>query len=108
MIGEATQQGLLGEDFSVTNALLVITTFVVIDIALGLAKQRVPWLERVVEGTPVLIFADGEPLRDRMERARVDESDILEAARIKQELESLDQVKFAVLERSGGISIIPR
>lgn len=108
IIGEATQQGLLGDDFSVTNALLVVTTFIVIDISLGLFKQRSHWLERAVEGTPVVVFADGEPIRDRMNRARIDEADILEAARVKQGLESLDQVKFAVLERSGGISIIPR
>lgn len=108
IIGEATQQGLLGDDFSVTNALLVVTTFIVIDIALGLFKQRSHWLERAVEGTPVVVFADGEPIRYRMNRARIDEADILEAARVKQGLESLDQVKFAVLERSGGISIIPR
>lgn len=108
IIGEATQQGLLGDDFSVTNALLVVTTFIVIDIALGLFKQRSHWLERAVEGTPVVVFADGEPIRDRMNRARIDEADILEAARVKQGLESLEQVKFAVLERSGGISIIPR
>ena len=108
IIGEATQQALLGDDFSVTNAMLVITTLVVIDIALGLLKQRAPRLERVVEGTPVVIFADGELLPERMREARLDESDILEAARSTQGLESLDQVKFAVLERSGGISIIPR
>ena len=108
VIGEATQQGLLGDDVSVTNAMLVITTLIVIDIALGLLKQRAPRLERVVEGTPVVIFADGELLRERMREARLDESDILEAARSTQGLENLDQVKFAVLERSGGISIIPR
>ncbi len=108
IIGEATQQGLLGDDFSITNAVLVVTTFIVFDIALGLAKQRTQWLERIVEGTPVVIFADGEPIRERMNRTRIDEADILEAARAKQGLESLDQVKFAVLERSGGISIIPR
>ena len=108
IIGEATQQGLLGEDVSVTNALLVVTTFIVIDIGLGLLKQRLPSLERAVEGTPIVVFADGKPLQDRMDRARIDESDILAAAREKQGLERLDQVKFAVLERSGGISIIPR
>lgn len=108
VIGEATQQGLLGEDFSVTNALLVITALIAIDLLLGLLKQRAPRLERLVEGNPVVIFADGEALREPMRRARIDEADILEAARSKQGLESLDQVKFAVLERSGGISIIPR
>lgn len=108
IIGESTQQALLGDDFSVANSLQVIIALVAIDVGLGLLKQRVPWFERVVEGTPEVIFADGQPLRERMERARIDDSDIMEAARSKQGLESLDQVKFAVLERSGGISIIPR
>lgn len=108
IIGEATQQGLLGDDVSVTNALLVVTTFIAIDIGLGLLKHRLPSLERAVEGTPVVVFAEGKPLQERMDRARIDESDILAAAREKQGLERLDQVKFAVLERSGGISIIPR
>ncbi len=108
IIGEATQQGLLGNDFSVTNALLVITALVVIDLCFGALKQRLPRFERVIEGQPVVVFADGEPVREYMARARLDESDIMEAARNKQGLESLDQVKFAVLERSGGISIIPR
>jgi uncharacterized membrane protein YcaP (DUF421 family) len=108
VIGEGTQQGLLGEDFSVTNALLVVTTFVTADIGLGLFKQRLPWLERAIEGTPVVVFADGKPLQKRMVRARIDEADILAAAREKQGLERLDQIKFAVLERSGGISVIPR
>jgi uncharacterized membrane protein YcaP (DUF421 family) len=43
-----------------------------------------------------------------MKESRVDEGDILEAARKLQGIERLDQIKYAVLERSGGISIIPR
>jgi uncharacterized membrane protein YcaP (DUF421 family) len=43
-----------------------------------------------------------------MERARVDDKDVLAAAREKVGLERMDQIKYAVLERSGGISIIPK
>lgn len=43
-----------------------------------------------------------------MKRARVDESDVLTAAREAQGLERLDQIKYAILERSDGISIIPK
>ncbi|HWO93664.1 MAG TPA: YetF domain-containing protein, partial [Dehalococcoidia bacterium] len=45
---------------------------------------------------------------DRLRKARIDEADILAAARERQGLERLDQIKYAVLERSGGISIVPR
>lgn len=108
IIGEATQQALLGEDFSLTNALLVITTLVGVDIGLSLWKQRSGTIDKLLDGVPVVIVEDGRPLMDRMQRARVDESDILTAARELQGLERMDQIKYAVLERSGGISIIPK
>lgn len=108
IIGEATQQGLLGDDFSVTNAFLVVGTLVATDIVMSLAQQRFPALGRFVEGLPVVLIDDGEPIQRHMQRARVDESDILERARQSQGLERLDDVKYAVLERDGSISIVPR
>jgi uncharacterized membrane protein YcaP (DUF421 family) len=107
IIGEATQQGLLGDDFSVTNALLVITSLLSIDIGLSLLKRRWPRLAKATEGVPVVLVDDGEMLTERMRRARVDEQDILEAARSTQGLSRMSQVRFAVLERTGAISIIP-
>src|SRR5690554_5712212 len=108
IIGEATQQALLGEDFSLTNALLVGSTLILVDIALSLVEERVPARGRYVEGLPVVLVDNGEPVEEHMRKARVDEADILERARQSQGLERLDDVKFAVLERDGSISIIPR
>lgn len=108
LIGESTQQGLLGNDFSITNAFVVVLTLVGMDVGISLWKQRSPQLEKLVEGMPLVIVEDGKPLKDRMYKARVDESDILTAARTLQGLERMDQIKYAVLERSGGISIIPK
>ncbi len=50
----------------------------------------------------------GAPIQDRMNRARVDEEDVLAAARQSQGLRRMDEIEFAVLERDGAISIIPR
>jgi uncharacterized membrane protein YcaP (DUF421 family) len=108
IISEATQQALLGEDFSLTNAYLVILTLVGIDIALSLCVQRWPWLSKWMEGLPVVIVEHGQPLRERMKRLRVSEDEILTAARERQGLARMDQIQYAVLERSGGISIIPK
>lgn len=108
IIGEATQQGLLGDDFSVTNALLVITTLVGFDIVLASVKGRIPAFGRAVEGLPLVIVQDGEPIEHRLERARVDVADILAAGRENHGIERLDQIKYAVLEQSGSISVIPR
>jgi uncharacterized membrane protein YcaP (DUF421 family) len=107
IIGEATQQALLAEDFSIVNAALVIGTLVLLDIALSVLKQHSKTLDRIIDDTPVVIVDNGRLLRDRMERSRIDEQEILVAAREMHGLERLDQIKYAVLERSGGISIVP-
>lgn len=108
VIGEATQQGLLGEDFSVTNALLVVTTLVTLDVVMAHLKQRSSLADRVLEGRAVLLVDEGELLQERMRKAKVDKYDVMEAARNSHGLEELSQVKYAVLERSGGISVIPK
>jgi uncharacterized membrane protein YcaP (DUF421 family) len=108
VIGEATQQALLGEDFSITHAFLVIVTLIGIDILLSLVKQRSKRLEKLLDGTPIILVDDGEVLEDRLRRARVDTSDIMSAARAAHGLERLDQVRYAVLETGGNISIIPK
>jgi uncharacterized membrane protein YcaP (DUF421 family) len=108
VIGEATQQALLGDDFSMTNAIIVIVTLVLLDIGLSLAKRRSTLVDKLVDDVPLIILEDGRPIQDRMKRSRVDESDILMSARELQGLERLDQIKFAVLERNGTISIIPK
>lgn len=108
IVGEATQQALLGQDYSITNAFLVIVTLVTIDTIMSWWKQRSPNLEKWVDGVPLIIVEEGRPLKDRMDKARVDLDDVLAAARELQGLERLDQIKYAVLERSGGISVIPK
>lgn len=107
VIGEATQQALLGEDFSVVNAVLVIVSLIAIDVALSLLKRQ-KRLSRMLDGEPIIIVEHGEVLRRRLYLAWVEEADILEAARSSQGLERIDQIKFAILEKNGSISVIPK
>ncbi|ALY47581.1 DUF421 domain-containing protein [Pseudomonas aeruginosa] len=107
IIGEATQQALLGDDFSLVNAVLVIITLIVIDVGLSLLKLRHPKLDTLIEGSPTLIVEYGRPLHARLAEARLREEDILLAARETQGLERMEQIRFAILEKNGKISIIP-
>jgi len=107
IVSEATQQAMMGNDPSLTNAFLVIVTLLGLSIMVSIWKQRSATLESVLTGGPLVIVEHGRPLRDRMARARVDEADILQAARDSQGLERMEQIKYAVLEHSGSISIIP-
>ena len=107
IISEAIQNGMVGTSYSITNALVLVVTLVTVDVALSLVKRRSRRLEQFLDGTPIVIVENGHPLRDRMDKERVDESDVLSAAR-QEGLERMSQIKYAVLERNGQISIIPR
>lgn len=108
IIGEATQQALLGDDFSVINAFVVIGTLMFLEVGLTLAKNRWPGLDPVLDSMPLVIVENGRLLDERLTRERVSREDVLHAARERHGLERLDQIKYAVLEQSGGISIVPK
>ena len=107
IISEVTQQALVGEDFSVTGAFILITTLIGADLLFSGIKNRFDWFDKVAEGMPMIIVDHGKPLEKRMAKTRVEEEDILEAARNKHGLERMEQIKYAVLEKNGDISIIP-
>jgi uncharacterized membrane protein YcaP (DUF421 family) len=56
---------------------------------------------------PMILVENGILLRGRMRRARITEDNILEAARRLHGLERIDQIKFAILEAAGDITIVP-
>ncbi|WP_027997651.1 DUF421 domain-containing protein [Sinorhizobium arboris] len=108
IIAETTQQALLGDDFSIINATLLILTLFSVDIVLSYVKQWSPKIALFLDGTATVLIANGKVDEQALRRARVNLEDILVAAREQQGLARLDQIKFAVLEADGGISIIPR
>ena len=107
IISETTQSALVDKDNSLTNTFLLIVTMVGLDVAMSLWKQRSKTVEKILDSVPIIILANGDMLKERMDKERVDEDDILNAARDLQGLERLDQIKFAILEKNGSITIIP-
>jgi len=107
IISEAAQNAMIGQDYSLTNSFLVILTLVGLDVLLSFVKQRSHKAEKVLDGAPLLIVERGRLLEDRMHKSRVDQEDVMAAARLHQGLERLAQIKYAVLEVNGEISIIP-
>jgi uncharacterized membrane protein YcaP (DUF421 family) len=107
IIGEATQQALLGDDFSVTNSVLIIATLIAIDVGFSQLKQRSKRIALLLDGGPTVIVENGQPLIRRMKKARVTEADIMEAARSNQGIARMSDIRYAIIERNGTISIIP-
>jgi uncharacterized membrane protein YcaP (DUF421 family) len=107
IISEATQQALLGNDFSVTGAMLTIVTLVTVDILFGIMKKYISGAESLLDGSPVILLENGLPLSDKLKKVDVSCDDILVAARQNHGITEFSKIKYAILERNGHISIIP-
>jgi uncharacterized membrane protein YcaP (DUF421 family) len=108
IISEAIQQAMITEDYSLTNAFLLVVTLVGLDVMMSLWKQRSERVEKILDGVPLLVIENGKMHEKIMRKERVDEGDILAAARELQGLERIDQIKHAVVEASGGVTVIPK
>lgn len=107
IVAETTQQALLGNDFSLTNAFVLIIVLFSMDIALSYIKTWIPGLGLTLDGSPTVLISMGKPDLKHIKKARLTLEDINVAAREQFGLERLDQIRFAVLEADGGLSIIP-
>lgn len=104
--GDLVQQGVTQSDYSLTGALTVIATMALLTIALSYVSFRVPKLRPVLDGEPIVLVQDGEVIVRNLRRERITIDELLAEARLQQ-VSSLDDVRFAVLETNGRISIIP-
>jgi uncharacterized membrane protein YcaP (DUF421 family) len=107
IISETTQQALTRDDQSLTGAFLAILTMLLLDVGLALAKVRLKPVDKWLDGLPTVIVSEGKPLERQMRKSRVDIHDILGAAREYQGLHSLAQIRYAILEPNGKLSIVP-
>lgn len=108
VISETLQPVLVGNDPSIITAALTVATFFLITIGLAHLKLRSATVERLLEDVPTVLVRDGVALKDRMRACRVDLLDVLEAARVQNGVLDLEQIRYAILERTGEISIIER
>jgi uncharacterized membrane protein YcaP (DUF421 family) len=107
VIGDLVQQGVTQNDWSVTGALLAVGTIGVLTVCTSWISWRFPRLRPLLDGRPVVLVEDGKPIEGNMKRERITIEEIAAQARVQQ-LDSIDKVKWAVLETSGGVSIIPK
>jgi uncharacterized membrane protein YcaP (DUF421 family) len=104
-IGDLVQQGVTQEDMSVTGAVLAVGTIGLWILLFGYMSFRWRSTEPVINGYPVIVVRDGQPLEEvlRIERVPVDE--VLEAAR-NQGIGDLSDVRFGIIEPDGRFSFL--
>jgi len=105
VLGDAIQQGLTQDDYSVTGAVVAVSTLAVLQVASSYVAYKWPRARTVIEGDPIVLVQDGKLIERNMARQRLGPDDLAEEARTNG-IGSLDDVKWAVLEPSGSISFI--
>ena len=107
VIGDLVQQGVTQSDYSLTGATTVISTIALLTVFTAWLSFRVRRLRPVLEGDPVVLVVDGEVLDRNLKRERMTREE-LEAEARQQQISSLDEVQWAILETSGQISFLKK
>src|SRR5918911_326684 len=107
MMGDLVQQGVTQNDFSVTGLLLAASTVSVLTLTVSFASFRFPRLRPMLDGEPIVIVQDGKPIERNLHRERLTVEEVAAEAR-GQQIASLDEVQWAVLETSGQITFIKK
>ena len=107
ILGDALQQGLTQDDYSLTGAVLVVGTIAVLQVAVSWLTYRFPRTRPVFEGEPLIVVEDGKVIERNLRRERLTVEEIAEAARLQQ-IAHLADVQWAILETSGQLSFIQK
>jgi uncharacterized membrane protein YcaP (DUF421 family) len=105
VLGDLVQQGITQSDESVTGTLIVISTITLLSVAVSWASFRSGRIRLVTEGEPIILIQDGQIIERNLRRERLTRGDIEEEAR-SQQIDSLGDVRWAILEKAGSISFI--
>jgi uncharacterized membrane protein YcaP (DUF421 family) len=107
VLGDSIQQGLTQDDYSVTGAMIVISTIGTLSVLTSYLNFKLPWVRRALDGEPIIVIQDGKVIEENLRRERITVGELAEAAR-GQQIASLEDVKWAVFEPSGKISFIEK
>jgi uncharacterized membrane protein YcaP (DUF421 family) len=107
VLGDLVQQGITQSDYSVTGLMLAAGTIAMLTVAMSYVSFRFPRARPLLEGEPLVVIQEGKVLDANLRRERLTEEELAEEARIQQ-IASLDEVSWAILETSGKISFIKK
>lgn len=107
LLGTAVQNSLIGEDVSLVGGLILAGTLIAWNWLVGFATARSRTLDRIAEGSPVLLGRDGELFDAVMRRQNISRLDVEEALR-DNGLGKVSDAALITLEVDGTITVIPR
>ncbi len=106
LVANAVQPAMTGPDSSLIGGLLIIGTLLVVNWGVGTLRLRSPFFRRILQPHPTVVAQDGRWLQEALRREGVDEDEAKMALR-EHGIEDIRDVKLAVLELDGTISVVP-
>jgi uncharacterized membrane protein YcaP (DUF421 family) len=107
LIGGVAILATVGDDRSETNSVCAVMAVTLMHRTIAGLKQRHRRIAALVDGTPLVILKDGKWQTETMQQMRIQNDDVMAAARTKG-IKTLDEIKYAILERNGGLSVIKK
>ena len=107
VIGDLMQQGVTQSDMSMTGTVLAVGTFAMLVLATSWLSFRFRRARELLEAAPIIVIEHGKAVDKNLRSERLTIEEIAAAARVQQ-IASLDEVEWAIVEASGQISFIPR
>jgi uncharacterized membrane protein YcaP (DUF421 family) len=107
VLGDAIQQGLTQDDYSVTGAVIAVSTIAMVQVASSYLSFRSARARKVIEGQPIVLIENGKVLESNLKRERLAEDELAEEMRMQQ-IGSFDEVRWAILETNGQVSFVKK
>jgi len=107
VLGDAIQQGLTQDDYSVTGAILAVATIASLQVFTSYISFRSRRASKVLEGEPIVLVDHGQIVEKNLKRERMTTDEVAEEMR-QQQIASLDDVDWAIIEANGSISFIKK
>ena len=104
-IGDLIQQGVTQEDQSITGAMLAVGTFGILVMIFSYTSFKIPRTRKALEGIPIVVVRDGEPVQRSMTYERITLDEVKDAARA-QGIADLGEVRLGILEPGGSFSFL--
>jgi uncharacterized membrane protein YcaP (DUF421 family) len=107
VLGDAIQQGLTQDDYSVTGAVIAVSAIAAVQVGSSYVSFRSKRARKVIEGEPIVVIRDGQLIEPNLKRERLTEDDVAEEMR-GQQIGSFDEVQWGILETNGQISFVKK
>lgn len=107
IVSEAVSNGLLGDEHSITGGLILASTLVALNYGVDFISFKSKKMEKIIDGEAQLLVSQGKVRQSVMDREKITLEELMSSVR-RDGIEKLEDVRFAILETNGKISIIPQ